>query len=183
MAEDYVPYGIMKEYADTDEIETRYQNLMDWYEDKGHFWVNSGPYYLEEAFPVEKNVYLKKFEDFPDPANKWKRFGEPKIAAADITGPASVTAGNSATFEVSVTFKGAVYPQEELDQVKYLLFDAAGEMVTSGDAEAVGSGTWEVNLSANETEKLSAGASRLEIAVVSKLVSIPTFEAVEFVTK
>jgi peptide/nickel transport system substrate-binding protein len=183
MAEDFVPYEIMKDYADSGEIDTRYQNLMDWYEDKGHFWVNSGPYYLEEAFPVEKNVYLKRFEDFPDSADKWKGFGEPKIAAADVSGPASVTAGSSAKFEVSVTYRGAVYPQEELDQVKYLLFNAAGEMVSSGDAQAAGGGTWEVNLSAKETEKLSAGASRLEIAVVSKLVSIPTFDAVEFVTK
>lgn len=183
MAEDFVPYAIFEDYAAPGEIETRYQNLMDWYEEKGHFWVGSGPYYLERAYPVERNVHLRRFTEFPDPAAKWRRFGAPKLAVAEVTGPNSVKAGESATFTVNVTYKGAAYPTEEIGEVTYLLFDATGTMVASDSAEAAGNGRWEVELSASDTRDLEAGASRLEVAVVSKMVSIPAFDSVEFVTR
>jgi hypothetical protein len=66
--------------------------------------------------------------------------------------------------------------------VKYLLFDAKGALVATGEAEAVSDGQFLVTLPADVTSKLEAGSNKLEIAVVSKLVSIPSFAAFEFVT-
>ena len=53
------------------EIDERYANLSAWYTAKNHFWVDMGPFYLDKVFPIEKNVILKRFEDHPDPADKW----------------------------------------------------------------------------------------------------------------
>ena len=53
------------------EADARYANLQDWYDDKGHFWVDMGLYYLDEVFPIEKNIVLKRFEDHPDPSDRW----------------------------------------------------------------------------------------------------------------
>jgi peptide/nickel transport system substrate-binding protein len=53
------------------EIDARYGNLQDWYTDKEHFWVDMGLYYLDEVFPIAKNIVLKRFEDHPDPSDRW----------------------------------------------------------------------------------------------------------------
>jgi len=53
------------------EIGLRMENLRDWVDAKGHFWVGSGPLYLEAVDPAEKTVHLKRFEDYPDPADRW----------------------------------------------------------------------------------------------------------------
>ena len=75
IATNYIPYApTLGKYVTADEAAQRYANLKGWYEAKGHFWVGSGPLYLEKAYPVEKVVHLKRFPDFPDPAEKWQRF-------------------------------------------------------------------------------------------------------------
>src|SRR5690606_26119833 len=54
-AESYIPYApTMRNFVSALEIAERWNNLSDWYADKGHFWVGSGPLYLEAAYPVEK---------------------------------------------------------------------------------------------------------------------------------
>jgi peptide/nickel transport system substrate-binding protein len=37
----------------------------------GHFWVASGPLYLDKAYPIEKAIVLKRFADYPDSSTKW----------------------------------------------------------------------------------------------------------------
>jgi peptide/nickel transport system substrate-binding protein len=55
----------------------RWSNLEDWYTDKGHFWVGSGPFCLESADTAAKVVHLKKFEAYPDPPDRWLFLLEP----------------------------------------------------------------------------------------------------------
>mgnify|MGYP001037351429 FL=1 len=56
------------------EIDTRWANLQTWYASQGHFWLGTGPFYLESADYVTKNVVLNRFAQFPDPADKWDCF-------------------------------------------------------------------------------------------------------------
>jgi peptide/nickel transport system substrate-binding protein len=37
----------------------------------GHFWVGSGPYILKTVSPLAKIVVLRRFEEYPDPSDKW----------------------------------------------------------------------------------------------------------------
>jgi len=68
----YIPYEpTMGDYVGWMEAEDRYQAITDWYNDKGHFWVSIGPFYLEEVFPIAKIVVLKAFDDYPDESDKW----------------------------------------------------------------------------------------------------------------
>jgi peptide/nickel transport system substrate-binding protein len=55
----------------TTEIDERYANLQAWYDAQGHFWVDMGLYYLDEVFPVEKVIVMKRFEAHPDPSDRW----------------------------------------------------------------------------------------------------------------
>lgn len=182
--EGYIPYAAtMSEYVTDDEIAERWSNLQSWYADNGHFWVDQGPYYMEKAFPVEGSVVLKRFEEYPDDPEKWMRFSEPQIANVVVSGDTRVPIGDEAVYDIFVTFKGEPYAADGIEGVKYLVFDARGELAFSGEAEMTKEeGLWQVVLSPEETAQLETGANRLEIAVVPLLVSVPTFGSVEFVT-
>lgn len=182
--EGFIPYpNVMGEFLTAEEVAMRYSNFEEWYVRQGHFWVNVGPYYLNKVFPIEKTLSLTRYQEYPDAANKWSRFGEARIAEAELDGPGRVDIGSEAVFDAFVTFKGEPYAQADIAEVKYLLFDATGALVATGLAEAVADGQYSITLPADVTSKLTAGSNKLEIAVVSKLVSLPAFTSFEFVTQ
>jgi peptide/nickel transport system substrate-binding protein len=181
--EDYIPYApTLGDFVSADEAAERWGNLQGWHDEKGHFWVGTGAFFLERAFPVEGTVQLIRNENFPDASDKWAGFDEPMIADVDLIGPGPVTIGSEAVFDVFVDFQGAPYEADLVDEVKYLVFDAVGNLAFTGTAEAVDDGFWEIVLDAEQTAALEAGSNRMEVAVVPLLVSIPSFDSVEFVT-
>jgi peptide/nickel transport system substrate-binding protein len=182
-AQTVIPYApTMGEYVTADEAAARYANLQAWYDLKKAFWIGNGPYYLDGVFPTENTVTVANNPKFTDLSNKWDRFGEPKMATVEVDGPANVTIGQSADFDVMVYYKDEAYPAAEIDSVSYLVFDATGALAGKGEAEAVADGQYKVTLSDELTATLAAGSNKLEVAVVSKVVSVPAFGAFEFVT-
>jgi peptide/nickel transport system substrate-binding protein len=182
-AESYIPFAAtLGQYITAEEAAARYANMKAWFGEHGHYWVNSGPYMLDKVFSVEKTLTLKNNADYIDLADKWAGFATPKVAEAEVDGEGRVTIGQEAMFDVYVTFEGEAYPSAEIAEVKYLLFGANGELAATGLAEEAGDGQYTVTLSADVTSKLEAGSNKLEVVVVSKLVSIPTFAPFEFVT-
>ena len=181
IAENFVPYAnVLGKYA-ADAAE-RYHNLLKWYEEKGHFWVGNGVFYLDSVDTVAKTLTLKRFEDYADPADKWLGFSEPKIAEIDFVGaPEILEPGSGAIIPVNITFKEEPYPPEEIDFVKYLLFDAEGNLVDVGTAEYFGGPTWNVVLTPELTAELPSGTVKLEVAVSSKVVAIPSYKSITFI--
>lgn len=183
LAEGFIPYAAtLGEFITAEEAQARYENLSTWFADHNHFWIGTGPFYLDQVFTTEGNAVLKRNENYPDLADKWARFSEPKVGVVDLSGEGTVTAGQEATFDVFVTFKDEPYPADEIESVKYLVFNANNEVVATGEAEAAGDGQYTIVLGPDVTSGLEAGANRLEVAVASKLVSIPSFANFEFVT-
>jgi hypothetical protein len=82
-----------------------------------------------------------------------------------------------------VTFEGEPYAAADIGEVKWLLFDANGALAGTGLADPVADGQYSVTLGADVTGALAAGSNKLEVAVVSKLVSLPTLASFEFVTE
>ena len=113
---------------------------------------------------------------------RWSNFGEPKLADVALDGPGQVKIGDEASFDIFVTFKGAPYPQAEINQVKYLLYNAKGEVALVGLADVVADGQYKIVLPKDVTAKLEAGSNKIEIAVIPLPVSVPTFTSMEFVT-
>jgi peptide/nickel transport system substrate-binding protein len=178
-----IPYeATLGQYITADEAAERYANLQAWYDEHNHFWLGTGPYYLDQAFLTEKTLTLKSFADHPDLSDRWAGFSEPRLAEATIDGPGQVQIGQEATYDVFVTFKGEPYPQADIKQVKYLLYDATGAVVKVGTAEAVADGQYAVTLTADDTGALAAGSNKLEVAVIPLPVAVPTFSSIEFVT-
>jgi peptide/nickel transport system substrate-binding protein len=55
--ESLIPYEpTLGQYITKEEADARYANFKKWYEDHGHFWVGTGPYYLDKVFTTEKLV-------------------------------------------------------------------------------------------------------------------------------
>jgi peptide/nickel transport system substrate-binding protein len=178
-----IPYAAtLGKYITASQAVDRYTNLKNWYTAHGHFWVGTGPYYIDKAFLTEKTLTLNNYGRYSDPSSKWAQFGEPKLAAVAIDGPTSVKIGDAATFKVAVTFKGAPYVAADIKQVKYLVYDATNTVVAVGQADKVADGQYTVTLTADMTKKLAAGANKLEIAVVPLAVAVPTFADANFVT-
>jgi len=71
-ASNYIPYApTMGIYVTAEEATARWSNLVDWVNTRHHFWVASGPFYLDTVYPTGKSLLLKRFEDYPDPADRW----------------------------------------------------------------------------------------------------------------
>jgi len=178
-----IPYAkTLGQFVTADEAKARYTALSAFYKDRNHFWVGSGPFYLYQVRPTEKIVTLRKFADFPDPADKWLRFAEPQIPVVAVSGPTRVTVGQAADFAVKVTFKNQPYMTKDLDFVKFLVIDATGNLALTAQAKATKDGEWAASLTPDQTNKLAAGSNRIEVIVVSKLVAIPISESATFVT-
>jgi peptide/nickel transport system substrate-binding protein len=178
-----IPFGdAFAQYVTVDEAATRFNNLKAFYTKYNHMWVGTGPYYIDAVYPVERSVTLKNNPDYPDLADRWSRFGSPKMVTVELDGPAQVTIGTEAVFNVYVTNNDVPYPSAELASVNWLLFDKGGNLITIGQATLVSDGEYSVTLTGDVTNQLTAGGNKLEIAVSSKLVSVPGLGAYEFVT-
>jgi peptide/nickel transport system substrate-binding protein len=178
-----IPYApTLSEYISEDAAAERYANLAEWHRTRGHFWLGTGVFYLERAFPVEGTVILQRNANHPDPSDKWDRFAAAAIPEVEVDGPNRVDIGREAVFEVFADFAGAPYAVEDVTEVKFLVIDANGDIAHVGGATAVADGLWEIVLDAEITGALTAGSNRLEVIVVSKRVAMPSFDSILFVT-
>ena len=87
-ASDHIPYlPTMSTYVSQSEADQRWTHLTNWYSTQGHFWVGSGPFFLDEYDWDSKTLTLTRYADFPDPAEKWERFQQDSlhILALDYT--------------------------------------------------------------------------------------------------
>lgn len=172
----------LSQYLTPEEIAGRYANLAAWYERQGHFWIGTGPFWLDGVFPTEKTLTLRRFEAYPDAAGRWQRLGTAMIPVVEVSGPARVKAGSAASFDLSITFDGRPYPPQQIAAVRFLLFDVSGALAFQGEAAAGGDGRYVAALGPEVTGRLPAGSSRLEVLVTSKAVGAPTVAGVEFVS-
>ena len=178
-----IPYEpTMGAYITADDAATRYSNLKAWYTKHGHFWVGTGPYYLDAVDLNAKSAVLKNNPDFPDLADRWAGFGEPKLADAALDGPAQVKIGDETVFNLTVTFKnGDPYPSSEIKEVKFLIYNDQGETVYVGAGESTGEGTFSLTVPTDVSSKLVAGAGSIEAAAVLVPVAIPAFTTLDYV--
>jgi peptide/nickel transport system substrate-binding protein len=183
-AENWIPYAAtLSQFVTEEEATSRWANYSDWYGKRGHFWIGTGPYYLEGVFPVEGTVIARQNRDYIDNADRWSGFTTPKISVVEVDGPGRVDIGAEASYDVYVTFQDEPYPLAEIDFVSFLVFDATGATAVTGRAEAVEDGLFRITLSADQTSELVSGANKMEVVVVSKAVAIPSSTSFEFVTQ
>jgi peptide/nickel transport system substrate-binding protein len=179
----FIPYqNILSEYIDRQEAVERYAKLRAWRQERGHFWVSNGPFYLHSVYPVQKIVVIRKSKWFSDLADKWVRFVEPRIADVEVSGPRMVKIGSKTELQVEVNFQGRPYPSVDIEFVRFMLFNARGELVELAGAQPVRDGVWRIVLNPEQTVRLPLGSNRIEVVVTSRVVALPSFKTFRFVT-
>jgi peptide/nickel transport system substrate-binding protein len=180
--EGFIPYEpTLGQYISPEEVNTRYANLAEFARRYGHYYIATGPYFLSGVFPVEGQAVLSQYAAHPDRADRFSNFAAPAFPEVEIDGPARVTIGQEASFDVYIDVFGGPYPAGDIDSVNFLLYNANGELAGEGTAESMEDGLWTVSVGADVTGGLPEGASRLDIVVVSKLVAIPRLVSFDFV--
>lgn len=179
MAANHIPYSpMLGQYVTTAQASARWQQLAQWRDTQGHFWVGTGPFYLEDIQPPTGTLTLQRYPAYPDPVDHWAAFDTvPPVAEVEVVGPEDVLSGTVATFDVQASFQGQPYAVTDTQFVRYLVVDAGGNLTFSGDAVAVGDGQWQIVLDEGQTGQLPTGSTRLEIVVAPSLgkVAVPTF--------
>jgi len=182
MASGDIPFApTMKQYITTDDAKARYTNLLAFYNAHKHFYIGTGPYYIDSVDTTAKSITLKRFADYLYPADQYAGFDVPEIATASVDGPTQVKIGDDAPFTVSVKFKDQPYPSKDIDSVAYTLFAADGSVAATGTAKLASEGSYTIDLTPDVTGKLTAGSVSLNVAVASKVVALPTTVTYPFV--
>ncbi|MBK5937427.1 ABC transporter substrate-binding protein [Halorhodospira halophila] len=178
-----VPFELaLGEWLREGEAAERYRALDTWQQERGHFWVDDGPFYLHSVRPVEGSIVLRRYPDHPDPADKWLRFTDPRIPELEIDGPLLVEHGEDLELTVRITYAGEPYPDEEIETARFLLFDRDDRLALKGESEPDGDGQWRIRVPAEALETLGTGANSMELAVTSRSVALPAFATHAFAT-
>jgi peptide/nickel transport system substrate-binding protein len=185
IAENTIPYApTMSAYLTAEEATARYAGLKAWYAAKGHFWVGTGPYYLDKVDLNGFTAVVKNNPEFPDLADRWSKFGVPPMGEAALNGPAQVKIGEETVFTVALTNRntGAAYPTADVKEMKFLLYNDKGETVYVGAGVATAdAGVFTLTIPADVAAKLVAGAGKIEAAAVLIPVAIPAFTSLDYV--
>lgn len=174
ISEGYIPFKEWAgKYITREEAIARYNNLKKWYEKHGHFWVASGPFYLDSVNFQAHQAVIKAFRDYTYKADRWSWLSEPPKPESSLSVPDVIIQGFKATFTVNLKYKGKPYPNDRIDFVKYIILDTTGNVVYYGNAEAKEPGTWEISLDSTKTSSLKPGVYKIMTIALSKDVAIP----------
>ncbi len=184
IAKGWLPYEkVLTQYVPKDKLLAKYRNLLNWYNQKGHFWVAWGPFYLEKAFPVERVVQLKRFEQYPYPVERWAGFEKAPVPQVSLEGATVITIGTAAAFDLFIEFEGAPYPVKDISSAVYLLFAPDGTLIVKGNAEPLADGWFTFELPSGLTKGLTPGVYKLEVAVTSIKTALPGFGTVDVMVR
>lgn len=170
----FIPFGEFGEqYITETEATARYQSLKDWYDEYNHFFIGTGPFYLEQVDFTGHSAVIKANRDYTFLADRWAYLAEPPIPVVSTDVPDSIVPGIEATFTINLDRDGEAYPNDRMDFLKYLILDSQGNLVTYGEATSVVEGEWEARLTPEETAGMTAGSYRIQTIAMSKDVAVP----------
>jgi len=174
IATGYIPFGeFLGDYITQEELSTRYQLLKDWYDEKGHFAVGAGPFYLDQVDFVGHSAVVKAFRDYTFKADRFSGLAEPPIPESTVDVPENIIPSLGAVIDFDLSYKGQPYRNDKIELAKYMVLDSVGNLVTVGEADPIAEGKWIIGLDSTETARMSAGAYELVTIALSKDVAKP----------
>lgn len=183
IAEGTVPYEpTLGKYINKKQATARYEALKAYYTSYGNFWQGTGAYFLKSVDLNGKSLVMAHFDQYPDYADRWSKYAAPMIAEVEIEGPEKVVGGQEAEFKVHVSFQGIPYKLTDISMVKFLVYDAANNVVKIDVAEGVEDGEYVIKFTGEDTKTFGDGANKIEVAIIPLVVAQPTFSTYEFIT-
>jgi peptide/nickel transport system substrate-binding protein len=173
-AENYVP-AALKGIVSVDEAKERYDASIAWITLHKHAVISNGPFYLDSFNIAGGTITIKAFRDpsYPFEVGHWSSYENPKLAKIEkIDNARSIKIGQPATITVNLQVDGK--PSNDAI-VNYFISNKNGNVVVKGEAQpASGSvGSFGLNLTANDTSKLTPGPNQLKIFANSKYAFRP----------
>jgi peptide/nickel transport system substrate-binding protein len=163
--ESYVPPAL-KGIVSAQDAQKRYDASIKWIEEHGNAVIGNGPFYLDSYNIPGRTITVKAFRDpsYPFKEGQFASFETAKLARivkADI--PRTAKAGNEINATVMLQVDGK--PSNDA-QVSYFVSDKSGSVVVKGavaPAQGKDEGTFEIDIPASETAKMSAGPNQIKV--------------------
>lgn len=176
----FLPYAdFLRGYIAEEEGKERYTALARFYQEKGHFWVGNGPFYVDLVKPVEKVLVLRRWPGHRDRPQGWKEWEKISVPWVAIEGPTVVNANADAVFSVALYQDDLVLSPSDVLFAKYLLFDAEKRLVDWGFVETDQEG-FKVRLGPEVLRGVASGPARLEVVVAPRQMALSVWGSLTF---
>jgi peptide/nickel transport system substrate-binding protein len=194
-AEGYVPITL-KDTVSIDQARKRYDASINWITQHNHAIIGNGPFYLDSYNPSGGVITIKAFRDnsYPFSIGYWNKYEHPKLATivqnnAPNGIPRIIHIGQPSSMVIQINVDGK--PSNNA-MLRYYLSNTDGKIVVSGVAKPISAsngvtsvisaninnnksvsnnmmmvGKYIIQLSSNDTKKLSRGPNTLELFAVS----------------
>jgi peptide/nickel transport system substrate-binding protein len=168
-AENYIP-AALRGIVSTEEANKRYDASINWITRHSNAIIGNGPFYLDSYNPTGGVITLKAFRDqsYPFYLGYWGKYEHPKLASIenikDIPRFIRIGQAFNLPLQISVDGKPSINTS-----VNYYFSDSNGNVIISGVARQMDktSGRFAIDLSGNDTRKLSVGPNTLKMFAAS----------------
>jgi peptide/nickel transport system substrate-binding protein len=160
--ENFVPHALQG-VASVQDAAARYDASMAWIEEHGHAIIGNGAFYLDTYNIAGKAITIKAFRDdsYPFEVGHFAEYETPKLAEIVSVNTRPITIDQSSSMTVSVEVDGQPSSDATVD---YFIFDKNDDIAIKGKAKPSGSaGEFRIDISGEETSRLSSGPSQLKI--------------------
>jgi hypothetical protein len=141
-SENYIPYSpTLSQYITQGEVTARWANLQAWYTARHHFWIGTGPFYVEQVSYDTKTLTLAHFDDYPDLSGRWDSFATPAQPVLEINHPSGAPGsffnitgtGFPANSQAWILINGHIIGFTEADGSGNVLFTLSTDDTRQGD--------------------------------------------------
>jgi peptide/nickel transport system substrate-binding protein len=173
-AENYVP-AALKGIVSVDQAKARYDASIAWITAHKNAVISNGAFYLDNFNIAGGTITIKAFRDpsYPFEVGHWSSYEKPRLAKIEKVDTArSIKIGQPATITVNLQVDGK--PSSDAT-VNYFILNKNGNVVVRGEAQPVpgSAGTFGLNLTPDDTSKLTPGPNQLKIFANSKYAFRP----------
>ena len=171
IAEDYVP-SALRGIVGIDEAKKRYDASINWITQHNNAIIGNGPFYVDSYNPSGGVIALKAFRDqsYPFSLGHWSSYEHPKLASIENINniPRFIRMAQPFNMALLVSVDGK--PSNNAT-INYYFSNSTGNVVLSGVAKPMNGtaaiGRFAINLTDNDTLKLSLGPNTLKVFAAS----------------
>lgn len=174
----FVPKALQN--SSTGDAVARYDASIKWIEEKRHAIISNGPFFLQSYNPEARAITVKAFRDssYPFEVGKWGEFEDAKIALMyNVEVPLSISKGSP--LAIAGNIKSEADPSEV--QIYYFMKNMNDSIVVSGKTKPSSDRKFQIDLSGDDTSKLSTGPNQLKLFAVSDLALKPDLYTTSFI--
>jgi peptide/nickel transport system substrate-binding protein len=173
-SENYVPVAL-KGIVSADDAKKRYDASIAWISTHNNAVISNGAFYLDNFNIAGGAITIKAFRDpsYPFEQGHFSAYENPRLATIEKVNAAQVIEmGKPAEMTVNVQVDGK--PSNDA-LVDYFISNKDGKVVLRGEAKPApdSAGTFKVDLSQDDTSKLTTGPNQLKIFANSKYAFRP----------